>query len=76
MNELRIWFKEGAADGEVLDMDVVDVVVNQGFLVAFMPENENGDHTTNAYNIGCIDSWQFIQHPKEGENEDEGVSEE
>ena len=78
MNKLTIWFKDIALDydGEPLSIDVIDVVVQQGFLVAFLPEDENGNHTTNAYNIGCIDSWQFIQASKGEEDGEESISEE
>ena len=74
MNNLTIWFKEGASDLDVLSIDVVDVVCQQGFLVAFLPEEEDGTHISNAYNISQIDSWQFVQYPK-GED-DEGDIEE
>ena len=72
MNELTIWFKEGASDGDVINLDVVDVVCQQGFLVAFLPEEEDGTHISNAYSQ--IDSWRFVQYPK-GED-DEGDIEE
>lgn len=76
MNELTIWFKEGASDGDVINLDVVDVVCQQGFLVAFLPE-EDGIHISNAYNISQIDSWRFVQYPKgEDGKDDEGDIEE
>lgn len=75
MNKLTVWFKVNAFDfndGEPLFIDCVDVVVQQGFLVAFLPEDENGNHITNAYNIDCIDSWQFTQ-VKQGEDDNGGA---
>ena len=79
MNKLTIWFKANALDfneGDPLFIDVMDVVLQQGFLVAFLPEDENGNHITNAYNIECIDSWQFVQVPKGEEDGEESVCEE
>ena len=84
MKKLTIWFKEDALDyasngtGE-LCVDCIDVIVQQGFLVAFLPEDKFGNRVTNAYNIGCIDSWQFVQNAadeKGDKKKDEGVSEE
>lgn len=74
MNELTIWFKDGAADGDCVYLDVMDVIVQQGFLVAFLPEDEQGNHITNAYNISNIDSWKFVQVPKGDEDGEEGLS--
>lgn len=76
MNELTIWFKDGAQDGDVVHLYVLDVVVQQGFLVAFLPEDEEGNHISNAYNIGLIDSWRFVQVKKGDEDGEEGISEE
>ena len=74
MNELTIWFKDGAADGDLVNLDVMDVIVQQGFLVAFLPEDEEGNHITNAYNIDNIDSWRFVQVPKGDKDGEEGIS--
>ena len=54
-------------DGDVLALDCMDMAINNGFITIFIPENEEGVKTVQAYNIATIDSWTFEQKDEEGE---------
>ena len=54
-------------DGDVLVLDCMDMSINNGFITIFIPENEEGVKTVQAYNIATVDSWTFEQKDEEGE---------
>lgn len=60
------------ADGDCLGCDVLDMVVNNGFVTLFLPEDDFGNKTVQAYNMRVVDDFEFVQND-EGED-DEGVS--
>lgn len=68
MKTVTIDFK----DGDTVNIDCMDMAVNQGFITIFIPEDEEGNKTVQAYNIDIIESWTFVQNDK-GEN-NEGIS--
>ena len=49
-------------DGDTIAIDVLDMVINQGFLTLFMPEDNFGNKTVQAYNIMDISDWEFVQN--------------
>ena len=53
-------------DGDVLVLDCMDMAINNGFITVFIPENEEGVKTVQAYNIATVDSWTFEQKDEEG----------
>ncbi|MBO7734972.1 MAG: hypothetical protein J6S67_20590 [Methanobrevibacter sp.] len=65
MKKVIIYFN----DGDVIDFECMDMVINNGFLTIFIPENEEGVKTVQAYNIGAVESWTFEQKDEEGEKE-------
>ena len=52
-------------DGDTIAIDVLDMVINQGFLTLFMPEDNFGNKTVQAYNIMDISDWEFVQNGEE-----------
>ena len=46
-------------DGDVLVLDCMDMAINNGFITVFIPGNEEGVKTVQAYNIATVDSWTF-----------------
>ena len=38
------------------------MVLNQGFLTVFIPEDDFGNKTVQAYNIDSISDWEFVQN--------------
>ena len=52
-------------DGDTIGIDCLDVVVNQGFLTVFMPEDELGNKSVQAYNVMDIADWEFVQNGEE-----------
>ena len=54
-------------DGDLLVLDCMDMAINNGFITVFIPENEEGVKTVQAYNIATVDSWTFEQKDEEGE---------
>lgn len=52
-------------DGDTIAIDVLDMVINQGFLTLFMPEDDFGNKTVQAYNIMEISDWEFVQNGEE-----------
>ena len=55
-------------DGDVLVLDCMDMAINNGFITVFIPENEEGVKTVQAYNIATVDSWTFEQKDEKGED--------
>jgi len=54
-------------DGDVIELECMDMAINNGFITIFIPENEEGVKTVQAYNIATVDSWTFEQKDEEGE---------
>lgn len=52
-------------DGDTIAIDVLDMVVNYGFLTLFMPEDDFGNKTVQAYNVNEISDWEFVQNGEE-----------
>ena len=55
-------------DGDVLVLDCMDMAINNGFITVFIPENEEGVKTVQAYNTSTVDSWTFEQKDEKGED--------
>ena len=55
-------------DGDIIELECLDMVINNGFITVFIPEDSKGFKTVQAYNIATVDSWTFEQ--KDGEGED------
>lgn len=49
-------------DGDAIGIDCLDMVLNQGFLTVFIPEDDFGNKTVQAYNIDSISDWEFVQN--------------
>lgn len=49
-------------DGDTIGIDCLDMVLNQGFLTLFIPEDDFGNKTVQAYNIDSISDWEFVQN--------------
>ena len=52
-------------DGDTIGVDCLDMVINQGFLTLFMPEDDFGNKTVQAYNIMEVSDWEFVQNGEE-----------
>lgn len=63
MKQVSIYFN----DEDVVVLDCMDVVVNNGFLTVFMPETEEGIKTVQAYNVAGVESFTFEQRDEQGE---------
>lgn len=63
MKQVTIYFN----DGDVITLECMDMAINNGFITIFIPENEEGVKTVQAYNIATIESWTFEQKDEEGE---------
>lgn len=63
MKQVTIYFN----DEDVVVLDCMDVVVNNGFLTVFMPETEEGIKTVQAYNVASVESFTFEQKDEQGE---------
>lgn len=63
MKNVTLYF----TDGDQITIDCMDMAINNGFITIFIPENEEGVKTVQAYNIATVDSWTFEQKDKEGE---------
>lgn len=63
MKKVTIYF----SDLDVVTIDCMDMAINNGFITIFIPENEEGVKTVQAYNIATVDSWTFEQKDEEGE---------
>ena len=63
MKQVTIYFN----DDDVACLECMDMAINNGFITIFIPENEEGVKTVQAYNIANVDSWTFEQKDKEGE---------
>lgn len=67
MKFLTINFK----DGDTISIDCLDVVINQGFLTVFMPEDKFGNKTVQGYNVEEISDFEFVQSDKKEGEENE-----
>lgn len=63
MKKVTIYFN----DGDVIELDCMDMVINNGFLTVFIPENEEGVKTVQAFNAAQVESFTFEQTDEEGE---------
>lgn len=63
MKKVTIYFN----DEDVITLDCMDMAINNGFITIFIPENEEGVKTVQAYNIASVESWTFEQKDEEGE---------
>lgn len=52
-------------DGDTVGIDCLDMVINQGFVTLFMPEDDFGNKTVQAYNVMDVADWEFIQNGEE-----------
>ena len=41
------------------------MVINNGFLTLFMPEDDFGNKTVQAYNVMDVADWEFVQNGEE-----------
>ena len=64
MKQVTIYFK----DDDVVTLECMDMAINNGFITVFIPENEEGVKTVQAYNIATVDSWTFEQRDEKGED--------
>ena len=64
MKQVTIYFK----DNDVVTLECMDMAINNGFITIFIPENEEGVKTVQAYNIATVESWTFEQKDEEGED--------
>lgn len=64
MKKVTIYFN----DGDVIELECMDMVINNGFLTVFIPENEEGIKTVQAYNAAQVESFTFEQMDEEGED--------
>ena len=55
-------------DGDTITIECMDMAVNQGFITIFIPEDEDGNKSVQAYNSDIIESWTFIQNDKGDED--------
>ena len=63
MKQVTIYFN----DEDVVTLECMDMAINNGFITVFIPENEEGVKTVQAYNTNTVDSWTFEQKDEEGE---------
>ena len=54
-------------DGDVIELECMDMVINNEFITVFIPEDSKGVKTVQAYNIATVDSWTFEQTDEKGE---------
>lgn len=55
-------------DGDQITFDCMDVAINNGFMSVFIPENDEGVKTVQAYNLMQVESFTFEQKDEEGED--------
>ena len=63
MKQVTIYFN----DGDVIELECMDMAMNNGFITVFIPEDSKGVKTVQAYNIATVESWTFEQKDEEGE---------
>lgn len=63
MKQVTIYFN----DDDVVTLECMDMAINNGFITIFIPENEEGVKTVQAYNTSTVESWTFEQKDEEGE---------
>lgn len=68
MKKVTIYFN----DGDVIELDCMDMAINNGFLTIFLPQQSIGEKTTiktvQAYNAAQVESWTFEQKDEKGED--------
>lgn len=64
MKQITIYFN----DGDVIELECMDVAINNGFINVFIPEDSKGVKTVQAYNTSTVESWTFEQKDEKGEN--------
>lgn len=64
MKTVTIYF----TDGDQITLDCMDMAINNGFITIFIPENEEGVKTVQAYNAAQVESWTFEQKDEKGED--------
>ena len=64
MKQVTIYFK----DDDVVTLECMDMAINNGFITVFIPENEEGIKTVQAYNTDTVEFWTFEQKNEEGED--------
>ena len=57
MKRVTIYF----TDEDQITLDCMDMVINNGFITVFIPEDEEGVKTVQAYNANYVESWTFEQ---------------
>lgn len=63
MKQVTIYFN----DEDAVTLECMDMAINSGFITIFIPENEEGVKTVQAYNIATVDSWTFERKDEEEE---------
>ena len=63
MKQVTIYFN----DDDVVTLECMDMAINNGFITIFIPDNEEGVKTVQAYNTSTVESWTFEQKDEEGE---------
>ncbi len=63
MKQVTMYFN----DGDVIELECMDMAINNGFITVFIPEDSKGVKTVQAYNIATVESWTFEQKDEEGE---------
>ena len=54
-------------DGDVIGIDCMDIVVTNGFLTVFLPEDEDGKKIVQGYAVNTVSDFQFTQTDEEDE---------
>ena len=63
MKQVTIYFN----DGDVIELECMDMAINNGFITVFIPEDSKGVKTVQAYKTTSVESWTFEQKDEEGE---------
>lgn len=54
-------------DGDIIGIDCMDMVVNNGFLTVFLPEDEDGTKRVQGYAVHTVSDFEFTQTDEEVE---------
>lgn len=65
MKKVTIYFN----DGDVIELDCMDMAINNGFLTVFIPEDAEGVKTVQAFNAAQVESFTFEQQDEKEEEE-------
>lgn len=66
MKKVTIYFN----DGDIIELDCMDMVINNGFLTVFIPEDSEGVKTVQAFNAAQVESFTFEQQDEKEEEEE------